>query len=275
VNLAAEGRMAAGWLRLAAADLAHIRCPHPPRPCDHDTFRRPPPHRPRPTMSDPAAPPGGHRSEAPSDRTRIRRKPDRGHYDRATIDAILDAALVAHVGFVVDGQPYVIPTFHWRDGDRVYWHGSTGSRMIRMVASGAPACLTVSLIDSLVLARSGFNHSADYRSVVVVGTPTVVADEDKPRALDAFVDSLVPGRAATLRPMTDKELKQTAVVSLPLDEASAKVRDSGLGDDPGDETWPTWAGTIPVRLAFGTPVPAADLPPDIELPDALRRLEER
>jgi hypothetical protein len=226
-------------------------------------------------MSDPAAAPGGDRSAAPSERVRVRRKPDRGHYDRATIDAILDAGLVAHVGYVVDGQPYVVPTLYWRDGDHVYWHGSAASRMIRTAESGAPVCLTVSLVDSLVLARSGFNHSADYRSVVVIGVATPVVGDGKVRALDAFVDALVPGRAATLRPMTEKELKQTAVVSLPLDEASAKVRDAGLGDDPGDETWPTWAGTLPVRLKIGAPVPAPDLPPGIDLPDAVRRLVDR
>jgi uncharacterized protein len=226
-------------------------------------------------MSDPTAAPGGHRTGAPSDRVRVRRKPDRGHYDRATIDAILDAGLVAHVGYVVDGQPYVIPTLYWRDGDRVYWHGSAASRMIRTIESGAPVCLTVSLIDSLIFARSGFNHSADYRSVVVIGVATPVVGDDKARALDALVDALVPGRAADLRPMTDRELKQTAVVSLGLDEASAKVRDAGLGDDPGDETWPVWAGTVPLHLAFGTPVPAADLLPGIEPPAGVRRLAER
>jgi nitroimidazol reductase NimA-like FMN-containing flavoprotein (pyridoxamine 5'-phosphate oxidase superfamily) len=226
-------------------------------------------------MSDPTVAPAGDRSGAPSDRVRVRRKPDRAHYDRASIDAILDAGLVAHVGFVVDGQPYVIPTLYWRDGDRVYWHASSGNRMIRLIESGAPVCLTVSLIDSLVFARAGMNHSSDYRSVVVLGVATPVVGDDKARALDAFVDSLVPGRAATLRPMTEKELKQTAVVSLALDEASAKVRDAGLGDDPGDETWPVWAGTLPVRLTIGAPVPAADLPPGIELPESVRRLTER
>ena len=226
-------------------------------------------------MSDPTAAADDHRAGPPSDRVRVRRKPDRGHYERETIDAILDAGLVAHVGYVVDGQPYVIPTLYWRDGDRVYWHGSSGNRMIRLVESGAPVCLTVSLIDSLILARAGMNHSCDFRSVVVIGVATPVVGDDKARALDAFIDTLMPGRAATLRPMTEKELKQTAVVSLPLDEASAKVRDAGLGDDPGDETWPVWAGTLPVRLTIGTPVPAADLPPGIELPESVRRLMER
>jgi hypothetical protein len=175
----------------------------------------------------------------------------------------------------VDGQPYVIPTFYWRDGDRVYWHGSTASRMIRVIESGAPVCLTVSILDSLILARSGFNHSADYRSVVVVGVAQPVTGDEKARALDRFVDVLAPGRSATVRPMTEKELKQTAVVALSLDEASAKVRDAGLGDDPGDETWPVWAGTIPVHLAFGEPVPAPDMPAGIDLPENVRALTRR
>lgn len=205
----------------------------------------------------------------------MRRKPERGHYDRATIHAILDAALVAHIGFVEDGQPHVIPTICWRDGDRVYWHGSAASRMIRVVESGAPVCLTVSLLDSIVLARSATNHATDYRSVVVLGVATPVVGADKVRALDALVDSVIPGRAATLRPTTAKELKATTVVSLSLDEASAKVRAIGVVDDPGDETWPVWAGTIPVRLAFGSPEAAADLPAGVQLPENVRQLSER
>ncbi len=225
------------------------------------------PVRPEPT--------GGPREAAPSDRVRVRRKPDRGRYEREVVDAILDAGLVAHVGFVVDGQPYVIPTLYWRDGDRVYWHGSTASRLIRTIESGAPVCLTVSLINSIILARSGFNSSADYRSVVVVGVAEPVTGDEKARALDRFLDVLTPGRSAEVRPMNEKELKQTAVVALTLDEASAKVRDGGLVDDPGDETWPVWAGTISVRMAFGEPVPAADLPAGIDLPENVRALARR
>ena len=211
----------------------------------------------------------------PTDRVRLRRKPLRGHHDRATIDAILDAGLIAHVGYVDDGQPYVIPTFYWRDGDRVYWHGSAASRMIRAAAAGSPVCLTVSIIDSFVLARSGTNHSADYRSVMVIGTAGPVEGEAKARALDALLDRLTPGRAATLRPTTAKELLATGVVSLALDEASAKIRDIGVTEDPGDETWLVWAGTVPVRLAFGTPQPAKDLRPGIPLPENVRRLTQR
>jgi uncharacterized protein len=211
----------------------------------------------------------------PSDRVRLRRKPQRGHHDRVTIDAILDAGLVAHVGYVEDGQPYVIPTLYWRDGDRVYWHGSAASRMIRAVGAGAPVCLTVTIIDSLVLARSGTNHSADYRSVMVIGTASPVEGEAKARALDAIVDRLTPGRAATLRPSTAKEIAATGVVSMAIDEASAKVRDIGVSEDPGDERWPVWAGTVPIHLTFGAPVPASDLLADIPMPENVRGLADR
>jgi nitroimidazol reductase NimA-like FMN-containing flavoprotein (pyridoxamine 5'-phosphate oxidase superfamily) len=249
-----------------------------PRPRSSLSTPAPPPvRRSRPLSQDPVRPEptDGPREAAPSDRVRVRRKPDRGHYEKEIVDAILDAGLVAHVGFVVDGQPYVIPTLYWRDGEHVYWHGSAASRMIRTVESGVPVCLTVSHIDSIILARSGFNSSADYRSVVVVGVAEPVTGDEKARALDRFLDALAPGRATEVRPMTEKELKQTAVVRLSLDEASAKVRDAGLGDDPGDETWTVWAGTIPVRMAFGEPVPAADLPAGIELPENVRALARR
>jgi len=158
-------------------------------------------------MTDPA-----DAATPPSDRVRLRRKAERGHYDRATIDAIVDAAIVGHIGFVVDGQPYVIPTAIWRQGDRLYWHGSAGSRMIR-ATTGARVCITVSRIDALVLARSGLDHSVDYHSAVILGTAHLVDDEaEKIAALDAFVDRLYPGRAATLRPPLPKELKTTTVL---------------------------------------------------------------
>lgn len=190
-----------------------------------------------------------------SDRVRVRRKPDRGRYDRATIDAIIDAAIVGHVGYVVDGQPYVTPTSVWRQGDRLYWHGSSASRAIR-VSSGAPVCVTISHLDALVLARSGFDHSIDYRSVMVLGEAHEVSDEaEKCAALEAFMEHLSPGRWAGLRPATRKELKATAVLWVDLAESSAKVREGGPHDEPGDETWPMWAGTIPVRMVAGTPEP--------------------
>lgn len=208
----------------------------------------------------------------PSDRTRVRRRPTRGQYDRTTIDAILDAAVVAHVGWTGDdGQPYATPTIAWRVGDRLYWHGSSASRMLRATA-GRPVCVTVSHVDGLVLARSGFNHSVNYRSVMVLGTATLVTDPAEfDASLAAFVDHLYPGRWAQLRPMTDQERKATSVLWVGLNEASAKIRADVSHDDPGDETWPVWAGVIPLRIAAGVPepdpfVPDAMPPPEVRVP---------
>ena len=202
----------------------------------------------------------------PSDRVRVRRKPERGHYDRATVDAILDEAIVGHVGFVVDDQPYVIPTSIWRQGDRLYWHGSSASRMLRATV-GARVCITVSRIDALVLARSGFDHSVDYHSAVVLGTAHLVEDDaEKLAALEALVERLYPGRWATLRPPLPKELKATTVMWTELTEASAKIRDIGAHDEPGDETWPTWAGTIPLTTVVGEPIPDEFVPAGMAAP---------
>lgn len=195
--------------------------------------------------STPAPPP----TEPASERVRVRRRPDRGRYDRATIDAILDEALVGFVGWMLDGQPYVTPTSTWRMGDRLYWHASVGSRLVRATTDGEPVCITVALLDGLVLARSGTNHSMNYRSVMVLGRARLVEGAaEKAVALDALVDHLVPGRAATLRPATVAELRHTAVLWVPLTEASAKVRTGGPMDDPGDEAWPVEAGVIPIAL---------------------------
>ena len=203
---------------------------------------------------------------APTERVRVRRKPERGHYDRATIDAIIDAAIVGHVGFVEDGQPYVIPTAIWRQGDRLYWHGAAASRMLRATA-GARVCITVSRIDALVLARSGFNHSVDYHSAVVLGTANLVTDQaEKLAALEAFVERLYPGRWSTLRPPTSTELNTTTVLWTELTEASAKIRDIGAHDEQGDETWPTWAGTIPLTTTVGEPIPDEFVPDGMAAP---------
>jgi nitroimidazol reductase NimA-like FMN-containing flavoprotein (pyridoxamine 5'-phosphate oxidase superfamily) len=185
----------------------------------------------------------------PPDRIRVKRIPKRGRYDRETIDAILDEALFCHVGFVVDGQPYVIPTLHARVGDVLYLHGSAASRMQRHAASGAPICVTVTLFDGLVLAKSVFNHSVNYRSVVVFGTATLVDGDEKRNALHALAEQLAPGRWDEARQPTQKELKATSILSLRLDEASAKVRSGGPEDDPEDEELPVWAGVVPVHLA--------------------------
>ncbi|OGO57722.1 MAG: hypothetical protein A2Z32_10770 [Chloroflexi bacterium RBG_16_69_14] len=202
----------------------------------------------------------------PSDRVRVRRKPERGHYDRATVEAIIDGAIVGHVGFVIDDQPYVIPTAIWRQGDRLYWHGSVASRML-LATAGGRVCITVSRIDALVLARSGTDHSVDYRSAVILGTAHIVVDEaEKLAALEVFIERLYPGRWATLRPSRPAELKATTVLWTELSEASAKIRDIGAHDEPGDETWPTWAGTIPLTTVIGDPVPDAYVPHGMAAP---------
>ena len=180
---------------------------------------------------------------------RIKREPQRGVYDRATIDAILDEALVCHLGFEVDGQPYVIPTLHARIGDRLYVHGSAASRMLRHAASGVRVCVTVTLLDGIVLARSVFNHSINYRSVVVLGTATNVEDSEKAEALRAFTDHVAPGRWNEARQPTEQELKATWILWLPLTEASAKVRSGPPEDDAEDLDFPAWSGVVPVHLA--------------------------
>jgi nitroimidazol reductase NimA-like FMN-containing flavoprotein (pyridoxamine 5'-phosphate oxidase superfamily) len=200
---------------------------------------------------------------APSDRSRIRRAPARADYDRATIDAILDEALVAHLGFAVDGQPYVIPTLHARSGDVVYVHGSAASRMVRALAAGTPACLTVTLLDGLVLARSAFHHSMNYRSVVVLGQARLVeGDAERREALRLFTERLVPGRWDEVRPPSRQELKGTRVLAMTLDEASAKLRRGGPVDDDEDYDLDVWAGVVPLALERGTPVPDERLRPE-------------
>jgi uncharacterized protein len=212
--------------------------------------------------------PAAARATPPSARTRVRRVPDRGRYDRATIDAILDAAIVGHVGWVDDGQPLVTPTSVWRQGDRLYWHGSRASRMLR-ATDGLPVCVTVTHLDGLVLARSGFNHSVNYRSVMVLGTAHLVTDDaEADAALEVFVEHLYPGRWAELRPMTPKDRKATSVMWMDLSEASAKIRADVNHDDPGDEAWPTWAGVIPLRTVAGTPEPDPLVAPGTTVPEA-------
>jgi nitroimidazol reductase NimA-like FMN-containing flavoprotein (pyridoxamine 5'-phosphate oxidase superfamily) len=185
----------------------------------------------------------------PADRIRVKREPQRGVYDRATIEAILDEALLCHLGFEVDGQPYVIPTLHARVGDRLYVHGSAASRMLRHAATGVPVCATVTLFDGLVLARSVFNHSVNYRSALVFGSAKLVGDDEKREALRALTEQLAPGRWDEARQPTDKELKATSILSLPLDETSAKVRTGAEEDEAEDLDLPVWAGVVPVHLA--------------------------
>jgi nitroimidazol reductase NimA-like FMN-containing flavoprotein (pyridoxamine 5'-phosphate oxidase superfamily) len=208
---------------------------------------------------------------APSTRTRVRRVPNRADYTRETIDAILDEALVAHLGFSVDGQPYVIPTLHARVGDIVYVHGSSASRMIRSLTGGLPACLTVTLVDGLVLARSAFHHSMNYRSVVVLGEARPVEGVDERlAALEAFTERLVPGRWDEVRPPTAQELKGTRVLALDLDEASAKVRTGPPVDDDEDYALDVWAGVVPLTLQPGPLAPDPLLRDGIEPSEAVR-----
>jgi uncharacterized protein len=184
------------------------------------------------------------------DRIRVKREPHRGRYDRETIDAILDEALVSHLGFCVEGRPFVIPTLHARVDDTVYVHGSAASRMLRELDGGAPVCLTATLFDGLVLAKSVFNHSVDYRCAVVFGTASRVPDGDaKAAALRALTEQLAPGRWEEARQPTEQELKATWILALPIDEASAKVRTGPPEEEPGDEELPVWSGVVPVHLA--------------------------
>ena len=209
---------------------------------------------------------------APSTRARIRRVPARADYRRETIDAILDEALVAHLGFALDGQPYVIPTLHARVGDVVYVHGSAASRAIRALTGGIPACLTVTLLDGLVLARSAFHHSMNYRSVVVLGEARPVeGPEERLVALEAFTERLVPGRWDEVRPPSTQELKGTRVLALGLDEASAKVRSGPPVDDDEDYALDVWAGVIPLALQRGPLTPDPRLTPGVEPSQAVRR----
>jgi nitroimidazol reductase NimA-like FMN-containing flavoprotein (pyridoxamine 5'-phosphate oxidase superfamily) len=195
----------------------------------------------------------------------VRREPQRGRYDRETIDAILDEALVCHLGFVHDGHPYVIPTLFARIGDEVFVHGSAASRMLRTLAGGVDACLTVTLIDGLVLARSVFNHSVNYRSVVVLGRAEPV--NEKEPALRAFAERLLPGRWDEARQPTAKELKATSILRLPLDEASAKLREGPPKDDEEDYAWPVWAGVIPLESRWGEPLADPRLGPGFATPE--------
>ncbi|MEU0034304.1 pyridoxamine 5'-phosphate oxidase family protein [Streptomyces sp. NPDC006333] len=226
-------------------------------------------------MPETSTQPGTARPAAytPTDRTVPTRSKERAAYDHELVHAILDEGYVCHLGFVRDGAPVVLPTLYARVGQRLYVHGSTGSRPLRMTGGaepGLPVCVTVTHVDGLVLARSAFHHSINYRSVVVHGVAHQVTDPDEKReALDALVDQVVPGRSSDSRAANAKELAATAVISLDLDEVSAKLRTGDPSDDPEDLALPHWTGVVPVTKGYGTPVPAADLSPGIELPDYL------
>jgi nitroimidazol reductase NimA-like FMN-containing flavoprotein (pyridoxamine 5'-phosphate oxidase superfamily) len=198
---------------------------------------------------------------APTERARVRRHPERAAYDEATVHAVLDAGVLGHVGYVIDGQPFVTPTAYWRDGGRLYWHGAAASRMLRAVGAGIPVCLTVSFLDGFVAGRSGFTHSINYRSVMAFGRARLVEDlAEKRVAMDAFIERLYPGRAAGLRPASEAELKQIALAEMTIEEASAKVREGGVKDYAPDVGWPAWAGVLPLETRLGPPKPDAPSP---------------
>ena len=202
-----------------------------------------------------------------SSRTKVKRLPDRGRYDRETIDAILDEALICHVGFVIDGQPYVIPTGFARIDDELFIHGSSASRMLRNLSQGIDVCLTVTLIDGLVLARSAFHHSINYRSVVILGKAELVDDaEQKYKALEAFTEHMIPGRWAEVRWPTELELKATSVLKLKIDEASAKIRTGDPKDDEEDYKMNVWAGVLPFQMQTGAPASDKRLEIDTDIP---------
>lgn len=207
-------------------------------------------------------------TKAPTDRTRLRRLHDKAAYDRPTIDAILDAMPLAHVGYVMNGAPVVIPTLQWREGDRIYWHGSAASRSLK-AGKGMQVCVTVTLADAMVLARSAFEHSVNSRSVMVFGQAEWITDPAAKAAhFQTMVETLFPGRWEQLRPMTETEVKATGLLSLPLSEASAKISDAPPGgtDPDEDKGWPVWAGLLPISYAMGAPQPAPDLPMGVDLP---------
>ncbi|MEU6225109.1 pyridoxamine 5'-phosphate oxidase family protein [Streptomyces sp. NPDC047042] len=213
---------------------------------------------------------------APTDRTVPTRSAKRASYDKESVHAILDAGYVCHLGFVRDGAPVVLPTLYGRLGERLYVHGSTGSRPLRMTGQadpGLPVCLTVTHVDALILARSAFHHSINYRSVVVHGIAHQVTDPDEKRlALDVLVDHVVAGRSADSRPANAKELAATAVIRIDLDEVSAKARTGGVNDEPEDLALPHWAGVVPLRQGYETPLADAELAPGTQLPDYLEAL---
>jgi uncharacterized protein len=208
----------------------------------------------------------------PTPRTTLRRLPARGHFDRATVNAILDEALVCHVGFVSEGQPFVIPTIHARAGDQVFVHGSAASRMLKTLEGGVSVCLTATLVDGLVLARSAFHHSMNYRSVVVLGDAQAVTDDgEKWDALHAIVEHVAPGRWREVREPSAKELAGTLVLRLPIEEASAKVRTGPPLDDEEDYALECWAGVLPLRLSPGAPLPDPRMPAGRPLPPSVAR----
>lgn len=211
---------------------------------------------------------------SPTERTRVKRLHQRALYDRDSIYRILDAGFVCHVGYTFDDHPYVTTTSYWRHGDRIYWHGSSASRMLREVKKEVPVCVNVSLIDGLVLARSGMHSSINYRTVMLFGRAAALSDdEEKLEALKAFTERVVPGRWDELRPVKAQELKATTVLSMPIEEAVAKERTGPPGDDEEDYELDIWAGEVPLRIVAGEPIDDPRLKPGIDLPSYLENYD--
>jgi nitroimidazol reductase NimA-like FMN-containing flavoprotein (pyridoxamine 5'-phosphate oxidase superfamily) len=209
-------------------------------------------------------------------RTKLKRLPKRGSFDRETIYSILDEAFICHVGFAVEGRPYVIPTGYARIGDDLYIHGSSASRMLRSLAGGIDVCVTVSILDGLVLARSAFHHSMNYRSVVILGKAVAVTEPvEKNKILEAFTEHVVPGRWADVRWPTELELKATTVLKLPIEEASAKIRTGDPKDDEEDYSMDVWSGVLPLPVVPGTAIPDSLLPDHIEVPEYIKNYSRR
>ena len=214
-------------------------------------------------------------------RNRVVRRPQRGKYDKATVYDILDSARVCHIAYVIDGQPYCTPTSFWREGDHLYWHGSSASRMLRTQAAGIPVCLTVTHTDAIVLARCGCNHSINYRSVMAYGTARVIEDPaEKAAAMDSFIDRYFPGRSALIRPATEKETKATTFVGMAIEQASGKIRNEPVHDDEADYGVPAWTALLPIRTVLGEPEACPRQMPGVVKPEGMagyvggRRLDE-
>jgi nitroimidazol reductase NimA-like FMN-containing flavoprotein (pyridoxamine 5'-phosphate oxidase superfamily) len=206
-------------------------------------------------------------------RTKLKRRHLNGSYDKAVVHDILDSGLVCHVGYIHEGRPIVTPTAYWRMGESVYFHGSAASRTLKAMGEGLPVCVTVSHLDGIVHARSGFNSCMNYRAVMMFGEAQLVSDPaEKRRCLDGLLERLAPGRAADSKPTSAKELKGTAVLRLDLTEVSAKVRAGGVGDDEADQQLDYWAGIVPVRMVVDAPVDDVDLRPGIERPEGITKI---
>lgn len=224
-------------------------------------------------MSDTAAPSAVSGHFEVNDRTRLRRANKRAVTEREQVYRVLDAGLECHVGYVIDGQPYVTPTAYVRLGDRVYWHGSSASRMLKQLKKGVSVCFTVSFLDGVVFARSGFHSSFNYRSVMAYGTAELVKDEtEKTAVLESFVDRITPGRWADLRPVTSQELKATSLLSLKLEEVACKIREGGPIDDDEDYELDIWAGVVPITREIGQPEPDSQLKTGVTTPEYVRKI---